>query len=149
MLWMTPLTGRCAPHPNVGGGERRNHRYVVTTGLTGSGPTILYITVVRYLTARDMVVTLSTCHGICATPCTKRWCYLLRHCSATGAQIATAATFSAASLEAVRMLLASLERPDGSLASPIRGDLSIALPMVALLLPAILPAGAAGVRIKG
>ncbi len=65
-----------------------------------------------------------------------------------GAQIATAATFSAASLEAVRMLLASLERPDGSLASPIRGDLSVALPTVALLLPAIIPAAAAGVRVE-
>ena len=65
--------------------------------------------------------------------------------AATVTQIATAATFSAASLEAVRMLLASLERPDGSLASPVRGDLAVALPTVALLLPAIIPAAAAGV----
>ncbi len=42
------------------------------------------------------------------------------------------------------MLLASLERPDGSLASPVRGDLAVALPTVALLLPAIIPAAAAG-----
>ena len=59
-------------------------------------------------------------------------------------QVATAATFSAAWLEGLRMVLAGLERADGSLASPVRGDLATALQTVALLLPAILPGAAAG-----
>lgn len=44
------------------------------------------------------------------------------------------------------MVLAGLERADGSLASPVRGDLATALQMIALLLPAILPGAAAGER---
>lgn len=42
------------------------------------------------------------------------------------------------------MMLAGLERPDGTLASPVRGDFSTALQMVALILPAIIPGAAAG-----
>ncbi len=59
-------------------------------------------------------------------------------------QIATAATFSAAWLEGLRMALALLERPDGSLASPFAGDPVVVLPTLAALLPAALPAAAAG-----
>lgn len=54
------------------------------------------------------------------------------------------ATFSAVWLEGLRMMLAGLERPDGTLASPVRGDFSTALQMVALILPAIIPGAAAG-----
>lgn len=60
------------------------------------------------------------------------------------AQVATAATFSAAWLEGLRMGMAKLERPDGSLASPFAGDLSVVLPTLAALLPVALPAAAAG-----
>ncbi len=60
------------------------------------------------------------------------------------AQIATAATFSAAWLEALRMGFALLERPDGSLASPFSGEASLALPVLAALVPAAAPAALAG-----
>lgn len=42
------------------------------------------------------------------------------------------------------MGMAKLERPDGSLASPFAGDLSVVLPTLAVLLSAALPAVAAG-----
>jgi hypothetical protein len=58
--------------------------------------------------------------------------------------IATAATLSAAWLEALRMALARLEQPNGSLASPVAGDLAIVVPTIAMFLPAVLPACAAG-----
>lgn len=61
-------------------------------------------------------------------------------------QIATAATFSAAWLEALRMGFALLERPDGSLASPFRGDAALYLPTLLVLLPAAAPAALAGDR---
>lgn len=60
------------------------------------------------------------------------------------AKVATAATFSAAWLEGLRMALAGLETPGGSLVSPIPGDLAVLLPTLALLFPAVLPATAAG-----
>ena len=59
-------------------------------------------------------------------------------------QIATAATFSAAWLEALRMGFALLERPDGSLASPFLGDAALSLPTLLVLLPAAAPAAMAG-----
>lgn len=59
-------------------------------------------------------------------------------------QIATAATFSAAWLEALRMGFALLERPDGSLASPFAGDAALAVPVLLALLPAAAPAALAG-----
>ena len=42
------------------------------------------------------------------------------------------------------MALALLERPDGSLASPFAGDPAVVLPALAALLPAAVPAVAAG-----
>ncbi len=61
-------------------------------------------------------------------------------------QIATAATFSAAWLEALRMGFALLERPDGSLASPFLGDAALTLPTLLVLLPAAAPSALAGDR---
>jgi hypothetical protein len=59
-------------------------------------------------------------------------------------QVATAATFSAAWLEGLRMGMAKLERPDGSLASPFAGDPAVVLPTLAALLPVAVPAALAG-----
>ncbi|MEW5297293.1 MAG: hypothetical protein WDW36_000510 [Sanguina aurantia] len=52
--------------------------------------------------------------------------------------VAMAATASAAWLQGLSMAMASLERPDGSLASPIQADLPSLLPQLATLLPSIL-----------
>lgn len=59
-------------------------------------------------------------------------------------QVATAATFSAAWLEALRMGFALLERPDGSLASPFSRSLADVAGVVAVLAPAALLASMAG-----
>ncbi|KAK9814832.1 hypothetical protein WJX72_012324 [[Myrmecia] bisecta] len=59
-------------------------------------------------------------------------------------KVATAATMSAAWLEALRMMLATLEQPGGKLVSPVPDDMRALLPTIAILLPAALPAGAAG-----
>ncbi|EFJ40336.1 ZIP family transporter [Volvox carteri f. nagariensis] len=59
--------------------------------------------------------------------------------------VATAATLSAAALQCISMVIAKLERPDGSLASPIAADVSVLLPDLLLLLPGFLtPCVAAG-----
>lgn len=60
-------------------------------------------------------------------------------------QVATAATFSAAWLEALRMGFALLERPDGSLASPFARSLTDVAGVVAVLAPAAVLASMAGV----
>lgn len=64
--------------------------------------------------------------------------------NASHAKVATAATFSAAWLEALRMGFALLERRDGSLASPFARSLADVAAVVAVLLPAILLASIAG-----
>ncbi|GFR50905.1 hypothetical protein Agub_g13203, partial [Astrephomene gubernaculifera] len=59
--------------------------------------------------------------------------------------VATAATLSAAALQCISMVIAKLERADGSVASPIAADLGLLLPDLLLLLPGFLapPAAAA------
>lgn len=64
--------------------------------------------------------------------------------NASHAKVATAATFSAAWLEALRMGFALLERPDGSLASPFVRSFTDVASVVAMLLPAVLFASVAG-----
>lgn len=64
--------------------------------------------------------------------------------NASHAKVATAATFSAAWLEALRMGFALLERPDGSLASPFARSFTDTMTVIALLLPAVLLASVAG-----
>ena len=59
-------------------------------------------------------------------------------------QVATTATFSACALEALRMLLADLEQPGGTLTSPIKAPMSLLLPIALALFPIVLPAGVVG-----
>ena len=59
-------------------------------------------------------------------------------------QVATTATFSACALEALRMLLADLEQPGGTLTSPIKAPLSLLFPIALALFPIVLPAGFVG-----
>lgn len=56
-------------------------------------------------------------------------------------KVATTATFSACALEALRMLLADLEQPGGTLTSPIKAPLSLLFPIALALFPIVLPAG--------
>eukprot|EP00198_Chlamydomonas_reinhardtii_P005990 XP_001695326.1 ZIP family transporter [Chlamydomonas reinhardtii] len=59
--------------------------------------------------------------------------------------VATAATLSAAALQVVSMVIAKLERPDGTVASPISADLRVLLPDLLILAPGLLaPCAAAG-----
>lgn len=59
-------------------------------------------------------------------------------------QVATTATFAACGLEALRMLLADLEQPEGTLTSPIKAPMAILLPIAVTLFPVVLPAGFIG-----
>ncbi len=59
-------------------------------------------------------------------------------------QVATTATFSACALEALRMLLADLEQPGGTLTSPIKAPMSLLFPIALALFPIVLPAGFVG-----
>ncbi|KXZ44910.1 hypothetical protein GPECTOR_61g863 [Gonium pectorale] len=52
--------------------------------------------------------------------------------------VATAATLSAAALQVVSMVIAKLERADGTVASPIVADLRVLLPDLLILAPAFL-----------
>ncbi len=61
-------------------------------------------------------------------------------------QVATTATFSACALEALRMLLADLEQPGGTLTSPIKAPMSLLFPIALALFPIVLPAGFVGKR---
>ncbi|KAG2447764.1 hypothetical protein HYH02_007222 [Chlamydomonas schloesseri] len=59
--------------------------------------------------------------------------------------VATAATLSAAALQVISMVIAKLERADGSVASPIQADLRVLLPDLLILAPGLLaPCAAAG-----
>ncbi|GLI61633.1 hypothetical protein VaNZ11_004053 [Volvox africanus] len=65
--------------------------------------------------------------------------------SAEHGHVATAATLSAAALQCISMVIAKLERADGSVASPIAADVSVLVPDLLLLLPGfVLPCAAAG-----
>ncbi|KAL0045347.1 hypothetical protein WJX82_004386 [Trebouxia sp. C0006] len=59
-------------------------------------------------------------------------------------KVATTATFSACALEALRMLLADLEQPGGTLTSPIKAPMSLLFPIALALFPIVLPAGFVG-----
>eukprot|EP01025_Chloroclados_australasicus_P013629 TRINITY_DN1640_c0_g1_i12.p1 TRINITY_DN1640_c0_g1~~TRINITY_DN1640_c0_g1_i12.p1 ORF type:complete len:623 (-),score=76.48 TRINITY_DN1640_c0_g1_i12:256-2124(-) len=52
---------------------------------------------------------------------------------------ATTATFSGACLEGFRMMLATLERPNGTLASPVQGDIHVVLPTLFSIFPVWIP----------
>ncbi|KAG2430207.1 hypothetical protein HXX76_010306 [Chlamydomonas incerta] len=59
--------------------------------------------------------------------------------------VATAATLSAAALQVISMVIAKLERADGTVASPIAADLRVLLPDLLILAPGLLaPCAAAG-----
>ena len=62
-------------------------------------------------------------------------------------QVATTATFSACALEALRMLLADLEQPGGTLTNPFRAPLALLMPIALALFPTVLPAGFVGDQI--
>ncbi|KAG2492412.1 hypothetical protein HYH03_009355 [Edaphochlamys debaryana] len=66
--------------------------------------------------------------------------------TAEHAHVATAATLSAAVLQCISMLIAKLERADGTVASPILADLTVLIPDLLILAPAFLApfAAAAG-----
>lgn len=53
--------------------------------------------------------------------------------------VATAGTFSAASLEGLRMLLQSFEKPDGQLATPIQAESSLIFPAASTLAATAVP----------
>ena len=59
-------------------------------------------------------------------------------------QVATTATFSACALEALRMLLADLEQPGGTLVTPIKAPMALLFPIALALFPVVLPAGVVG-----
>lgn len=59
-------------------------------------------------------------------------------------QVATTATFAACALEALRMLLADLEQPGGTLTTPIKAPMALLLPTAIALFPVALPAGFIG-----
>ena len=59
-------------------------------------------------------------------------------------QVATTATFAACALEALRMLLADLEQPGGTLTTPIKAPMALLLPIAIGLFPVVLPAGLIG-----
>ena len=59
-------------------------------------------------------------------------------------QVATTATFAACALEALRMLLADLEQPGGTLITPIKAPMALLLPIAITLFPVALPAGFIG-----
>lgn len=59
-------------------------------------------------------------------------------------QVATTATFAACGLEALRMLLADLEQPGGTLVNPVQAPMHLLLPIALKLVPTVLPAGAVG-----
>lgn len=59
-------------------------------------------------------------------------------------QVATTATFAACALEALRMLLADLEQPGGTLTTPIKAPMALLLPIAITLFPVALPAGFVG-----
>ena len=59
-------------------------------------------------------------------------------------QVATTATFSACALEALRMLLADLEQPGGTLTTPIKAPMALLLPVALALFPIMVPAGLLG-----
>ena len=67
---------------------------------------------------------------------------MLRYAHAV--QVATTATFSACALEALRMLLADLEQPGGTLTTPFKAPMALLFPIALALLPTILPAGFVG-----
>ncbi|KAL3143323.1 hypothetical protein ABBQ38_002160 [Trebouxia sp. C0009 RCD-2024] len=59
-------------------------------------------------------------------------------------KVATTATFSACALEALRMLLADLEQPGGTLTTPIKAPMALLLPVALALFPVVLPSGLIG-----
>ena len=64
-------------------------------------------------------------------------------------QVATVGTFSAAWLEGLRMMLATLEGGDGEISMPTSFDRGALLAGLGLMLPAVLAATAAGAALQG
>ena len=79
-------------------------------------------------------ITMTYCKGYC--DCSTS--------TACGMQVATTATFSACALEALRMLLADLEQPGGTLTSPVKAPMALLFPIALALFPIVLPAGCIG-----
>ena len=84
------------------------------------------------------------CRANCFTHAINRTCSFLAQPYAVyhAVQVATTATFAACGLEALRMLLADLEQPGGTLINPVKAPMHLLLPVALKLVPTVLPAGA-------